>query len=83
MAWKANVQTAMAALRKEEVALQAQLESLQQRINLLQLAGGAVSGKGKGAPKSRRLSAEGRAAISAGARKRWAKYRKAKKAAAK
>jgi hypothetical protein len=83
MAWQQSIQAAVKELRKEEASLQRQLSEVQARIKDLQ---GMGSGSGRGAGVSRkagtrRLSAEGRAAISRAAKKRWAKYRRQQNAA--
>jgi len=65
--------------------------SLQERIEKLQKTLASIYGNGESAasspapgakaPRKRRMSAAGRAAIRAGAKARWAKYRAAKKGA--
>jgi hypothetical protein len=79
MAWQQSVQMAVRELKKEEASLQKQLSEIQGRIR--DLEGLGRSGRGGAAitrrkSGTRRLSAEGRAAISRAAKKRWAKYRK-------
>jgi hypothetical protein len=78
MAWQQSIQTAVRELKKEEASLQKQISELQGRIRDLEglgrsRGGAAVTRRKSG---SRRLSAEGRAAISRAAKKRWAKYRR-------
>lgn len=82
MAWQQSIETAVKELRKEETSLQRQLSEVQERIKELEGLGrssGAAPSRRK-AGGSRRLSAEGRAAISRAAKKRWAKYRRQRSA---
>ncbi len=85
MGWKASVQSAIRALKKDEQSLQKELRAVHAKIaELEQLArSGGPSGKtpARRGPQSNRLSAQGRAAISLAAKKRWAKYRSQKKKA--
>jgi hypothetical protein len=73
--WQRSIQAAVRALRKEEAVLQKQLEALQTKIAELEemARSGAVTKLAQ--PTRRRLSPEGRAAISKAAKKRWAQYR--------
>ena len=83
MAWQQSIQAAVRELRKEEHALQRKLSEVQARIRDLETIGHSAAGIKTGAVRkkagSRRLSAEGRAAISKAAKRRWAKYRRAQK----
>lgn len=73
--WQRSIQAAVRALRKEEAHLQQQLEALRTKIGELEaMARSGVVTK-LAQPTRRRLSPEGRAAISKAAKKRWAQYR--------
>ena len=75
-----SVQAAVRALRKEELSLEKQLDAVRQRIADLDDMG-RTNGVGPSKrANSRRLSADGRAAISRAAKKRWARYRADKRA---
>jgi len=78
MTWQRSIQAAVRALRSEEKLLARQLDAIRGKITDLEALGREGSGAGT-APRRkagrRRLSAEGRAAISKAAKKRWAKYR--------
>jgi hypothetical protein len=73
MSWRDSLGNAIAALRKEEQRLERELSTLRDQIARLSGARGS-----RKAPAKRRMSAEGRAAISRAAKKRWAAWRKAK-----
>ena len=75
MTWQRSVQAAVRALRKEELSLEKQLDAVRQRIADLDDMGRMNGGPPSKRASSRRLSAEGRAAISRAAKKRWARYR--------
>jgi hypothetical protein len=79
MAWQNSIQTAVRELRREESSLQKQLSEVQGKIRdlegLKRSSGSAAARRKTGA---RRLSSEGREAISRAAKKRWAKYRRQK-----
>lgn len=74
----------LAAIRREEKQIEKQLSKLQHRLDGIRAAATALGRPGKHevtAAKKRVLSAAGRARIAEAARRRWAKVRKAKKAA--
>lgn len=73
--WNASVQQAIRKLRREQAALEKELGQVQETIRTLEelARGGGVN------PNSSRLSAEGRAAISRAAKKRWREYRAKKR----
>jgi hypothetical protein len=76
MTWQRSLQSAVKALKKEETALQKQLDLVQSKITELD----EMSRSNTGTPTAkkrgpRRLSPAGRAAISKAAKKRWARYR--------
>jgi hypothetical protein len=79
MTWQASLNRVIGDLRKEEQRLERELGALRTRIGSLS---GATRSKGttRKAPGARKMSAKGRAAISRAAKKRWAAWRKAKKA---
>jgi len=72
------------AIRREERKLEKQVSKLQRELEGLKAAGkvlGNSASRGLGKARKRVLSAEGRAKISAAAKRRWAKVRaRAKKA---
>ena len=76
MSWQSDLAKFAKQLRKEEARLVSELKSLRAKIAGLGVASGTARGKGS-AP--RKLSPAGRAAIARAARKRWAKYRAAKR----
>jgi hypothetical protein len=76
MTWRASLNKAVGALRKEEQRLERELEALRGRI--ASLSGAARSKGTRVAAGTRKLSAKGRAAIARAAKNRWAAYRKAK-----
>jgi hypothetical protein len=79
MTWQRSVQAAIRALKRKEISLQKQLEQVRTKIDELQDVASSQSGAGGRARSgSRRLSPQGRAAISRAAKKRWADYRKQK-----
>lgn len=81
MSWQRSIQAAVRALRKEEATLRKQLEQVQSKIeelNEMGRAGGTRSAR-RAKASSRRLSPQGRAAISRAAKKRWAEYRRQKR----
>ena len=78
MTWQRSIQAAIRALRKEEKSLTRQLDTVQQKIgelDVLAREGGGAGAAPRRKAGRRRLSAEGREAISKAAKKRWAKYR--------
>jgi hypothetical protein len=76
MSWEASLRSVVVALRKEEQRLERELGDLRARIGTLSKGSG---GRGtRKAPRTRKMSAKGRAAISRAAKKRWAAWRKAK-----
>lgn len=62
-------------LRSERDTIASDLAAIDKAIAALHTAGDEIPTK----PNGRNLSAAGRKAISEGAKKRWAKYRRAKK----
>jgi hypothetical protein len=66
------IQAVAKALRKRESELQRELDTIQQTLRSL---GALGKGSGRATGARRRLSAEGRAAISRAAKRRWAAYR--------
>jgi hypothetical protein len=79
MTWQRSVQAAVRALKKEEAALEKQLDAVRRKIEELDEMGRAEGGaKSRATP--RRLSPAGRTAISKAAKKRWARYRADKRA---
>lgn len=83
MSWQRSIQAAVRALKKEEASLEKQLEAVRSRIEELDEMSRSQNGSGRAKQSggSRRLSAQGRAAISKAAKKRWARYRADKRAA--
>lgn len=80
MSWQSSLDTAIRNLRTEEQSLAHDLEKVREAIDRLSgLGSRSASGRGRSPGKKRRLSAEGRAAISKAARKRWAKWRAGQK----
>jgi hypothetical protein len=83
MTWQRSLETAVRALKKEENVLLARLDKLRSKIGELETMArdGRAGARGRPASK-RRLSPQGRAAISKAAKRRWQKYRsdKAKQA---
>ena len=75
MTWQRSLQSAVKALKKEETALQKQLDLVQTKIAELHEMSRSNSGTPTAKSKTRRLSPAGRAAISKAAKKRWARYR--------
>ncbi len=76
MSWQKSIQAAVRSLKREEAALQKKLEVVQAKIADLSEVSRTTAANGAGRKKaSRRLSPQGRAAISKAAKKRWAKYR--------
>jgi hypothetical protein len=78
MSWQSSLNKVVGELRKEEQRLERELQILRGRIGSLSGFGGKRGARK--APGTRRMSAKGRAAISRAAKKRWAAWRKAKKA---
>ena len=79
MTWQRSVQAAIRALKRKEISLQKQLDQVRTKIDELQGVASSQSGAGARARSgSRRLSPQGRAAISRAAKKRWADYRRQK-----
>jgi hypothetical protein len=81
MTWQRSVQAAVRSLKREEAALEKKLEVIRAKIadlSEVSRSNGATAASRKKA--SRRLSPQGRAAISKAAKKRWAKYRAEKRA---
>ena len=78
MSWQRSIQAAVRALRRDEVTLEKQLKEIRDRIADLEgLSKNGPRPAGKSGP--RRLSPQGRAAISRAAKKRWAEYRRQNK----
>ena len=77
MAWETSLRSVLGALRKEEQRLERDLSDLRTRIATL--SGGTRGRATRKAPRMRKMSAKGRAAISRAAKKRWAAWRKARK----
>lgn len=78
MTWQRSIGAAVRALKKEEESLAKQLDIIRDKIADLEDLGKAEGGTNRPKRKStgkRRLSEEGRKAISRAAKKRWAKYR--------
>lgn len=76
MSWQSALAKIIKQLRREEARLVSELESL--RAKIASLGGASSTGRGKRTVR-RTLSPAGRAAIARAARRRWAKYRAAKK----
>ena len=80
MPWQRSIQAAIRALKREESILRRELQTLRQKI--AQLGGLAKGGGpmvGRKRATKRRLSPQGRAAISQAAKRRWRKYRAQRK----
>ncbi|MBW2282203.1 MAG: hypothetical protein JRG76_16075 [Deltaproteobacteria bacterium] len=75
MTWQRSLQSAVKALKKEETALQKQLDLVQGKIAELDEMSRSNTGTPAAKRGPRRLSPAGRAAISRAAKKRWARYR--------
>ncbi len=77
MTWQRSVQAAIRALKRKESSLEKQLDQVRAKIDELQGVARSQGGHAARAKSgSRRLSPQGRAAISRAAKKRWAEYRK-------
>ena len=91
MGWQETLKGALSELRQEEARLSSELIKVRNSINKIstmtgstQKAGGRGRPEGKTKAKAKRkLSAEGRAAISKAAKARWARHRAAQKSAKK
>jgi predicted nucleic acid-binding Zn-ribbon protein len=81
MTWQRSIQAAVRALKKEEASLEKQLSAVRKRIEELHEMSRSDDGAPRKRASTRRLSPAGRAAISKAAKKRWARYRSAKRAA--
>jgi predicted nucleic acid-binding Zn-ribbon protein len=81
MTWQRSIQAAVRALKKEEASLEKQLSAVRKRIEELHEMSRSDDGAPRKRASARRLSPAGRAAISKAAKKRWARYRSAKRAA--
>lgn len=76
MSWQRSVQAAVRSLKREEAALQKKLGVVRAKIAELSEVSRTSGATGASRKKtSRRLSPQGRAAISKAAKKRWTKYR--------
>ncbi len=80
MTWQRSIQAAIRALKKEEAALEKELESARTRIEELEEMSRTEGTAARKTNNSRRLSTSGRDAISKAAKKRWARYRAEKRA---
>ncbi len=81
MTWQRSVQAAVRSLKREEATLHKKLEVVRGKIAELSEVSRTSGATGAGRKKtSRRLSPQGRAAISKAAKKRWSKYRTEKRA---
>jgi len=81
MSWQRWIQGAVRALKREEASLEKELGKVRERIvdlETLAKKNGLAAGSSPRKSGSRRLSPQGRAAISRAAKKRWAEYRKKK-----
>lgn len=80
MSWQRSLQAAVRALKREEASLEKELDKIRSRITDLETLAknGPASGTSQRKSNSRRLSPQGRAAISRAAKKRWAEYRRKK-----
>ena len=90
MAWQKTLQTALDELERERQRLSSELGEVEDRIQRLQAmtdspapsgTRGRSRGQAKKARAKRRMTPEGRAAISRAAKARWAKHRAARKKA--
>ena len=81
MTWQRSIQAAVRALKKEEASLEKQVSAVRKRIEELHEMSRSDDGAPRKRAPARRLSPAGRAAISKAAKKRWARYRSAKRAA--
>jgi hypothetical protein len=81
MTWQRSIQAAVRALKKEEASLEKQVSAVRKRIEELHEMSRSDDGAPRKRASARRLSPAGRAAISKAAKKRWARYRSAKRAA--
>jgi hypothetical protein len=79
MSWQAALARALRDLRREENRIVRELQGVKTRLTRLTalVGGGAPSSR---RPTTRKLSAEGRAAIVSAAKKRWARYRAERRA---
>ena len=83
MSWQQTLKKALGELQQEERRLASELSAVQEKIQKLSnmsTSSGAAPARGRPRTKAkakakRKLSAEGRAAISRAAKKRWAKHR--------
>ncbi len=76
MPWQRSIQAAMRALKREESMLRRELQTLRQKIAQLEgLAKGGSATVGRQRATKRRLSPQGRAAISRAAKRRWRRHR--------
>ena len=83
MSWQRSIHAATRALRREEASLRKELGLVQRKISDLEALAKERPSNGTGArrnPGAARLSPKGRAAISRAAKRRWAEYRREKKA---
>lgn len=80
MSWQRSLQAAVRALKREESSLEKELDKIRARITDLETLAknGPASGSSARKASSRRLSPQGKAAISRAAKKRWAEYRRKK-----
>ena len=80
MSWQRSIQAAVRALKREEASLEKELGKVREWIVDLEplSKNGPAAGSSPRKSGSRRLSPQGRAAISRAAKKRWAEYRKKK-----
>ena len=80
MAWRRSIQAAVRDLRKQEAQLQKQLSEVEAKIKDLEALSSdpdALASAASVRTPTRRLSPEGKAAISRAAKERWAQYRRA------
>ena len=79
MAWRRSIQAAVRELRRQEANLQRQLSEVEAKIKDLEALSNdpdALQSAVRVRSPTRRLSPEGKAAISRAAKKRWAQYRR-------
>ena len=80
MSWQRSVQAAVRALRSREASLKKELDRVRAKIKELQEVARSEGSGTRSKSRAQRLSPKGRAAISRAAKKRWAEYRRQKKA---
>ena len=78
MSWQRSLQAAVRALKKEEASLEKELGNVRAKIRELEELARAGTTRTASRSGPRRLSPQGRAAISRAAKKRWVEYRRQK-----